>query len=228
MTTHRKQTKASCVYETIRKDILNHRFAPGVKLQMETLRQLYGVGYSPLREALSRLVTHGIVQIIEQCGFYVAPLSLEELHDLYNIRIYIESIALELSMKLGDDAWEADVIAAWHSYEKYLNPKTNNKFDPVEWDCLQNKFRLSLVKACRSPWLLKLRDLLSDQASRYRAVCINSHYKNKKLLTGFIVENRKLVNAVLSRNKVKAIKISKESWQTSVKLIAKVLQEKAK
>lgn len=222
----RKQTKATKVLENIRHDIVSGCFLPGEKLQMDVLKERYGVGYSPLREALSRLVTNGLVQTEEQCGFCVAPLSLEELYDLYKIRIHIETLALELSMQHGDDHWEADVVACWHRYAKYLNPKMNEKFDPTEWDTLQKEFSTTLVKACQSPWLLKIRDILYDHASRYRFICMGSHYKNKKLLLEFMKENENLVSAVLARDKIKAIKISQVSWETSVKIIAKVLQEK--
>ncbi len=223
--TKRKLTKTTKVFEQIRQDILQGHFPPGVKLQMENLKEQYGVGYSPLREALSRLVSHGLVRIEEQCGFAVAPLSLNELYDLYNIRVYIETLALELAIEHGDDQWEADILASWHKYEKYLNRKTDRNLYPAKWDELQKDFLFNLVKACQSPWLLKLRDILYDQADRYRSICLNQNYKNKKMLFDVIDENQRLVSAVLARNKNKALQITKESWQISIKIIAKKLEQ---
>src|SRR5690349_6424175 len=105
----KKQTKAAKVLDSLRHDISSGHFQPGQKLQMDDLKIQYSVGYSPLREALSHLVSYGLVCMKEQCGFSVAPLSVEDLHDLYLVRTRIEVQALELSIQNGDDDWEADV-----------------------------------------------------------------------------------------------------------------------
>lgn len=224
----KKQTKAATVLDSLRHDIISGHFQPGQKLQMEDLKNQYNVGYSPLREALSRLVSYGLVCMKEQCGFTVAPLSLDELYDLYRVRINIEIQALDLSIQHGDDDWEADVTAAWFKYKKCLKQGIDNQIDPAIWDQLQKEFRYSLIKSCQSPWLLKIRDMLNDQALRYRFICLNSYYQNKKVLNEFIKENENLVSAVLSRDKKTAVKIIKISWESSVQLIADAMQKNLK
>lgn len=221
----RKPTKATTVMDQLRLDIINGTLIPGERLQMETLKDRYGVGFSPLREALSRLTTRGLVQFEEQCGFRIAPLSLEELYDLYNVRAEIDCLALTLAIENGDDQWEADVIASWHQYEKFLTPNNNQTIDLAKWDILQRNFSYNLVKACKSPCLLTIRDMLHDQSDRYRMLCQRTHYKNKKIILDYIDENQRLVTAVLARNTVKALKITRESWESSVKIIAKTLQQ---
>lgn len=221
----RKPTKATTVMDQLRGDIINGVFTPGERLQMETLKDRYGVGFSPLREALSRLTTRGLVQFEEQCGFRIAPLSLEELYDLYHVRTEIDCLALTLAIEHGDDQWEADIVASWHQYEKFLTPNGNQPIDLAKWDVLQRNFSYQLVKACNSPWLLSIRDMLHDQSDRYRLLCQQTHYKNKKIILDYIDENQRLVTAVLSRNQAKAMKITRDSWETSVKIIAKTLQQ---
>lgn len=223
----RKQTKATSVLDHLRQDIVTGRLAPGERLQMAVLTKRYEVGATPLREALSRLVTLGLVQLEEQCGFKVAPISLEELYDLYRVRTQIESQALALSIQQGDDAWEADIVSSWYRYKKYLEQGNNNEFDTDTWDRLQKEFRFSLIKACHSPWLIKIRDMLNDQAARYRFVCLNTQFNNKKMLNAFIKANDALVSAVLARNTAEAIKLSNESWDESVSIIAKAMQSKS-
>lgn len=216
-----KKTKATTVFELIRADILNGKFPPNERLQMDDLKARYAVGYSPLREALCKLASSGLVDSKEQCGFHVAPLSVEELYDLYQIRLLIENMALELSIDRGCEGWEANVLAAWHKYGKFLKSK---EFDPNKWGALQREFRNSLVAGCNSVWLMKIRDLLHEQAIRYRNLCLNSQFKNKKVLNNFYNENEKLVAAVLKRNKNEAIKLSEKTWLDSVKIIADVLR----
>src|SRR5579885_2057949 len=220
----RKLTKATKVQECIREDIIGGFYAPGDRLQMEALKERYGVGYSPLREALSRLVSMGLVEMEEQCGFSVAPQTLEELHDLYNMRAYIEARALELSIRHGDDSWEADVVANWHCFSKYLDPKRNMNIVSNEWERLQKNFFYALVKGCQSPWLLRIHNLLYDQASRYRNICIAKYKNNEKSLHKYIKEMQQLVDAVLSRDVETTIRLSRINWDNTVKVIAKSLQ----
>ena len=146
------------------------------------MKKRYGLSGSPLREALSRLAVNGLVQVEDQCGFSVAPLSLDELHDIYNLRAHIDNLALQMAIENGDDRWEADIIASWHCFSKYIDPRINKNIDPLKWDELQKQFLFALVKGCNSPWLLKIRGMLYDQAARYRVVCINAHYRDEKML----------------------------------------------
>ena len=60
---------ASDVFHRIRDDIISCIFKPGEKLKFETLRDIYGVSFSTLREALTRLVSEGLVEARGQQRF---------------------------------------------------------------------------------------------------------------------------------------------------------------
>ncbi|VEB33350.1 GntR family transcriptional regulator [Legionella sainthelensi] len=221
-----KQSKASIVLEKLRQDLVSGYYSPGQKLQMEQLKTRYNVGYSPLREALSRLVANGFVNLEELCGFSVPLLSLEELYDLYALRMELEARALELSMEHGDASWEAEVISCWHRYAKYLDSQLVHPLDPIEWNEFQKEFTFTLIKACQSPWLLKIQDMLYDHSARYRFLCMGFHHNNKKVLAEFKQENEDLVAAVLARNKEQVIALSQIGWQNSLELMADRLRIK--
>lgn len=163
-----KTIKSKHRFRKLRQDLVSGYYSPGQKLQMEQLKTRYNVGYSPLREALSRLVANGFVNLEELCGFSVPLLSLEELYDLYALRMELEARALELSMEHGDASWEAEVISCWHRYAKYLDSQLVHPLDPIEWNEFQKEFTFTLIKACQSPWLLKIQDMLYDHSARYR------------------------------------------------------------
>ncbi len=209
--------------EQLQADILSGVLAPSEKLQIDALKIRYGLSGSPLREALSHLAAKGLVQVEEQCGFSVATLSLDELHDIYNVRAQIDNLALRMALENGDDRWEADILASWHCLSKYLDPRVNKSVDPVRWDELQKQFLHSLVKACNSPWLMKLREMLYDQAARYRVVCLNSHFNDEKMLLGFLQDGERLVAAVLARDAETACRLSTEEYKNSATFIAEAL-----
>ena len=66
-------TQIESAYWRLREDILRGALQPEAKLRIEQLRQSYGLGASPLREALSRLVSDGLVETEGQRGYWVAP-----------------------------------------------------------------------------------------------------------------------------------------------------------
>src|SRR5262245_152705 len=86
-------TLNSAVLARLRADIVACRWMPGERLRVETLRERYGVGTSPLREALMRLEAEGLVVLEQNRGFKVSDVSLENLTDLMTTRIEIEGIA---------------------------------------------------------------------------------------------------------------------------------------
>jgi GntR family carbon starvation induced transcriptional regulator len=221
----RKPTKASLVLENIRQDIIKGSFAPSEKLLMEDLKMRYGVGCSPIREALARLTSAGLVIQEEQCGFKAAPISINELYDLYRIRSHIETLALQLSIQNGDNKWEGDILAYWHQYEKFLLSSKKFPLDPERWNILQKQFSFSLVKACHSPWLLKIRAILCDQAERYRMLCLSNNYKNKKFINAFITENKILIDTILNRKEEQVLELFNQSWDQSVKMIENILHK---
>ena len=83
-------TKTEAAYRLLRRDILSTRLSPGTPLKLNALRDAYGVGWTPLREALSRLEAERLVTAISNRGFAVAPVSRAELEDLARSRLVVE------------------------------------------------------------------------------------------------------------------------------------------
>ena len=86
-------TRASAVYEQLRSDIIHGVLKPESKLRVEAMCTRYVVGASPVREALSRLSSEGLVSRTDLRGFSVAPLNWDELPIFTQNRIQLEGIA---------------------------------------------------------------------------------------------------------------------------------------
>jgi DNA-binding GntR family transcriptional regulator len=82
-------SKTDAAYRLLRRDILSTKLKPGAPLKLSALRDAYGVGWTPLREALSRLEAERLVTAISNRGFTVAPVSREALEDLTRARLVI-------------------------------------------------------------------------------------------------------------------------------------------
>jgi GntR family transcriptional regulator, carbon starvation induced regulator len=184
-------------YRTIKRDIICGARPPGERLRIEKLRTAYGMGTSPIREALQRLTGDGLVRVLERRGFQVAPIEIAEFHDLNMARTEVELSALRLSMMHGDDAWEAGIVAAAYRLEKgdaLLGRSDAAAFD--EWEGLNRKFHTALLVACPSRWLLRARDALNEQCERYRRASVFRARTERDLLQ----EHKDIAEAVLAKD----------------------------
>ena len=161
------KTLTDQAYRQLREDIIHGKLQPGEKLRIEHLKNSYGVGATPLREALYRLTADGFVNAQGQRGFRVAEMSPEELEDVTNLRVALEGMALQQSVENGDDDWESRVVAAFHHLTK---AESQDEPDIQEWEERNREFHLALVSRCASPWLMRFYETLYDQHKRYRNI----------------------------------------------------------
>src|ERR1700732_3123875 len=94
----------------IEADILSGVLAPGGRLGIADTAARYGVGATPVREALSRLAARGLVDAIGQRGFRVQSISRDDLADIVRIRSVLEREAIRLSIAAGDGGWEGVIV----------------------------------------------------------------------------------------------------------------------
>lgn len=84
------------VYEQVRSLILRGDLAPGQWLRQEVLAASFGVSRMPIRDAFRTLASEGLVEVLPHRGVRVAPLSVEELEELYAMRLGLEGLAARL------------------------------------------------------------------------------------------------------------------------------------
>src|ERR1700759_2577062 len=102
------------VYDQLRSDIFDRRFAPGQRLKPAELGERFGVSISVMREALGLLAAQNLVRIERNRGFQVATLSPDALADLTLARKINEGAALRMSVERGSVSWGSEVLAAHH------------------------------------------------------------------------------------------------------------------
>ena len=161
-------TLAEKAYDALRRDIVSGALKPGAPLRMAQLSDRYGMGFSPLREALNRLQAERLVTSVALKGFSVAPLSMAEMWDATNTRILIESRALRLSIELGGDEWEAGIVGALHALLLQAARGTASEEDARALEARHHAFHHALLSACGSGWLMDFFQRLYVESERYR------------------------------------------------------------
>ena len=214
-------------FTRLRQDVLSGTFGAGAKLKLDELQEAYGFSSSPLREALSRLAQEGLVRADERRGFRVAAISAEDLADITRMRVMLDVPALRESIELGDDAWEAAILAAFHRLEKVESRLSDG---PVvldgEWTQLHRAFHLALVAACSSERQRLWSASLFDQAERYRRYSARYRKSARRKSN----EHRKIMDATLRRDADTACALLEEhilSTQRNVEAALKAAAEAA-
>jgi GntR family carbon starvation induced transcriptional regulator len=195
------RTFAQAVQARLADDILSGRLAPGARLRLQSLCETYEVSMSPLREALSGLAGRRLVAQEGQRGFRVAAATLEDLHDVTETRIHIETLALRLSIEQGGDEWEAGILAAHHRLER--RQRHNELLIDELWERLHRGYHMSLISACGLPRLLEFYGALTDNFDRYRRLAVLSAHRHPRPKAA----HGAIVKAALSRDTARAIKL---------------------
>jgi DNA-binding GntR family transcriptional regulator len=196
----KKNTLAQVAYEALREDLLACRLVPGQPIRISNTVSRLGVNLSAVREALSRLDAEGLVISSQQRGFRAAPISIEDLQDLTPVRIDIEVSCLKRSLRMGDLAWETNLVAAFHRLSKSDIPERSGSGNaPDAFALAHDAFHAALVAGCDSGWLLRIRDALYNQWERYRRLAIQLSRLERDLDS----EHRKLFDAAMERDEAR-------------------------
>lgn len=201
------------VYISLRDDILTYRIKPATKLNIASMAKARGVSLSAVREALARLSSDGFVVTEPQRGFRVASVSRDDLLDLTERRIGIEGQCLLRSIQNGSVAWEGRVLASLHELSR-TPVRLENEFNPA-WISTHVRFHATLVEACDSPWLMRIRELLFIHSERYRVLSI--HLDRPHLDS----EHHDIAEAAITRDAERAVALLTEH----VKLTARIILE---
>src|SRR5437763_8262726 len=90
-------TKAEAVYGELRSRILAGSLEPAARLNQEALALEFGVSVTPIREAVRRLEAEGLVQLQAHKTVLIAPLSGEELEEIYELRLQLDPFAASIA-----------------------------------------------------------------------------------------------------------------------------------
>ena len=214
------KTLVESAYHALRRDIIEGHLAPGAKLRVEHLKNDYGVGAGTLREALSLLISDALVVSQGQRGFRVAPVSLDDFADITRTRVMLECEALRQSMAAGDDAWEGELIVAFHRLSK-AEERLGETAGEAEWEERNKIFHEVLIAACPSRWLKHFLSLLYQQAGRYRYLSLAF----KPIPRNVHAEHEALFNAVMARDAEKASAIMAEHIELTFRSIEALPEE---
>jgi len=156
---------AEVALERLREAIILGELTPGTPLRLEDLARQLGMSISPIREAVRQLEALGLAEHVPHHGAKVMALDVEELRELFAVRLVLEGKAVRRAAELLEPT---DVESAQrHLYDYDAARKRDDIRAAVR---AHGAFHFALYGAARSPWLLRLIRPVWDSCERYRPV----------------------------------------------------------
>jgi DNA-binding GntR family transcriptional regulator len=158
---------AEAALERLREAIIMGELTPGTPLRLEDLARNLGMSISPIREAVRQLEALGLAEHVPHHGAKVMGLDVEELRELFSIRLALESMAVRRAAELFEPAAEGSARTHLSEYDE-----ARRRGDVRAAVRAHTAFHFALYEAARSPWLLRLIRPAWDSCERYRPILL--------------------------------------------------------
>jgi len=146
------KTKAEKIYEQLRKDIVNGIYRPRQRLIISGVAERFGASEIPVREAMLRLQSDGLVKSIPYVGTVVAEIDLKDMERIYAIRIQLEGLAVRTAIhnitRKHLDLMEKKIKDIANAIEKRQHEKVsrfNRDFHEIVFSCCDNNYLRKII-----------------------------------------------------------------------------------
>jgi GntR family carbon starvation induced transcriptional regulator len=205
-------------YLAVRQMILTGEIPPGEKLKIENLRKKLDMGGSPIREALTLLVSDLLVERLDQRGFRSAEVGRENFAEILKLRCHLEEMALRESIAHANQVWEDNLVISHHRMMR--EPRNNVE----RFEDLHKTFHMNLLAACTSKVLLKFCNQLYDLNIRYRYLAGKAlDYSTRDIGS----EHTAIMNAAVDRNTETACHLLLDHYQRTGAFLERLFTSEA-
>jgi DNA-binding GntR family transcriptional regulator len=155
------RTLAEKAFDALHEAIITGQLRPGTRLQIEYLAALLEMSPMPIREAVRRLDSAGLVENVPHRGARVTELSVTDLAEVYEARLALEILAIQRAAERFDKGNAATAKASL----KELNAMSDD--NSAATSTAHAEFHFALYEAADSAWLLRLIRPVWETAERY-------------------------------------------------------------
>jgi len=210
------KAKQDYVYEQIYEAILSGRFEPGEHLVLEDLAEELGTSRTPLREAIRRLQTEGLVDITPHRGAIVADLSVQELIELYHIRAVLDGLAARLAAENLTDNNLVELQNILSETQQELDP-----LNPVDFDEFNRNFHEIIYQGAEAPLLYEMVVNLYIKTGRHRHLSLRSPGRTQQVLD----EHHNILQALMARDPDLSERYAREHHENTAKVLVNLLDK---
>jgi DNA-binding GntR family transcriptional regulator len=165
----RHRTMAEYALEQLREAIILGELPAGTPLRLDELARSLGMSISPIREAVRQLEALGLAKHVPHQGARVLDFDIEELRDLFAVRLALESLAMR---RAAERFTEEDSDRARDCLDRF--DETRGAGEVRETMRAHTDFHFTLYEAAQTPWLVGLIRPAWDRSERFRPALLAS------------------------------------------------------
>lgn len=201
-------------YERLRELIVSLELAPNESIDEKGLTAKLGLGRTPVREALIRLALENLVVIYPRRGTYVAPLDLESLRDLEQLRFNLEAFASALAARHAD----ARDLSALHSLVDEARASPGGREVSL---ALDRRFHALIAASAKNRYLKSTLERLYNLAMRFQnALGADTHDVSEEL-----ADYEGMLAALEARDPERAASTMKRHLRDSLRRITRTFDD---
>lgn len=205
MKKHTSNTLADIVYKKIKDDIIQNKLKAGDFLSSTQIAKQMNMSRTPVREALNSLSTEGLIEIQNGVGIFVKEISENEIRELFEIRMVLESLALKKLMENPiDEPFFQSLMEEWVAMEGRLQSGDQRILDEIS--LLDYKTHKSFNSYAKNTFLTQVIENIELRLNRIQALSIYAHNDAENTISQHIT----LIQAVLDGNSQNAEKLLQE------------------
>lgn len=210
------RTAADYAALEIKRRIIEQDLLPGTKLDQTTIANELGLSRIPVRQALASLAERGFVRMQAHRTAVVAPLSLDDVQNLYQLRNRMEVWALEEAVEAIGEAEQARLLDLTAAMEMAAD-----HHDLPRYMELNREFHLSIFLVAGNPYLCRTLQSLFDLTERYQWM-----YLHHPASVGLSIDDHRRIVAVLREKDLKKlVDICQEHNKKTLRLVVDLVRE---
>lgn len=162
-------TSGAAAYERLRRAIVRLELAPGAAVSEAQLVDAYGFSKAAVRAALARLRAEGLVVAEPRRGHVVAPLTMRDVLEIYDLRLLLEPAAAEVAAGRFERDELARLKALTDPEVDFDDPKSLERFSSAN-----RTIHLAIVEAAGNRRTARIVERLLDDSERARLVALRA------------------------------------------------------
>jgi len=218
---YQSQTLVDVAYKALKKDITERAYRPGQKIIVRELHEKYGISETPIKQAINRLITEGLVESIPRKGIKVKDINREDIEELFDIRLMIESYYLkQILANFQKDADMRKKLAANLSEHASIIENTGDLDTYLRIYYLDQEFHQMIIKCSGNKKIIQIYNNLRTHDYAYYIYRRQTREEN---IAG-VDEHRAIYDALVAQNQAELRKCIKTHIINARKKINKYLQ----
>lgn len=203
-----RRTAHESVTEALRQAVLGGVLPAGTRLVQAELAAEFGVSNTPVREAMRQLSAEGLIQFDSYRGAMVRSPTLDEVREVYELRLLLEPVAMRKAVR--------QITAATLAQARELQQEMVRTKDAGAWVLLNRRFHGTLITAAGSPRLASMIAGLQDAATPQVALSIKADYRR---LTDGNTEHQEILRAVEDGNEDEVVELVSKHLTSTVQAV---------